>query len=110
MNCTVQPATENINMPIGNVYIMTHSFFSDVIRIGCTAEDPNLYAKTLSAKTPGTYTVAFSLQCNNPNRIKEQIQTCLNSQKYANEFYQVAPDIAERLIKRESLRIPILNA
>lgn len=29
----------------GNVYVMTHSFFSDVIRIGCTPENPPDYAK-----------------------------------------------------------------
>jgi len=26
---------------LGNVYVMTHSFFSDVIRIGCTPCDPH---------------------------------------------------------------------
>jgi hypothetical protein len=30
----------------GNVYVMTHSFFSDVVRIGCTPTDPLEYAKT----------------------------------------------------------------
>jgi hypothetical protein len=89
---------------------MTHSFFSDVIRIGCTTEDPKTYAKRLSEKTPGEYTLAFSLQCDKPCQVKSQIQTYLNAEEYVNEFYQVTTDVAERLLKRESLRIPMLNA
>jgi|TARA_R110001583_G_scaffold84101_3_gene221467 hypothetical protein len=89
---------------------MTHSFFSDVIRIGCTIEDPKTYAKTLSKKTPGEYTLAFSLQCYNPCQVKKQIQTYLSAEEYVNEFYQVTTDVAERLLKRESLRIPMLKA
>ena len=94
---------------LGNVYVMTHSFFSDVIRIGCTTENPENYAKTLSEKTPGDYTLAFSLQCDHPCKVKKQIQTYLNAQEYVNEFYQVTTEVAERLLKRESLRIPILS-
>ena len=44
-----------------NVYVMTHSFFSDVVRIGCTPTDPIEYAITLSAKTLGDYMAVFSL-------------------------------------------------
>jgi hypothetical protein len=102
-------STQKNEISIGNVYVMTHSFFSDVIRIGCTAEDPKKYAKILSDKTPGNYKLVFSLQCNNPCQIKKQIHTYLNAQKYASEFYQVTAEVAERLLKRESLRIPILN-
>ena len=102
-----QPA-QSSEISVGNVYIMTHSFFSDVIRIGCTTEDPKIYAKTLSEKTPGEYTLAFSLQCDNPCQVKNQIQTYLNAEKYVNEFYRVTTDVAERLLKRESLRIPML--
>jgi hypothetical protein len=103
-----QPA-QSSEISLGNVYIMTHSFFSDVVRIGCTNEDPKIYAKTLSKKTPGEYTLAFSLQCDNPCQVKNQIQTYLNAEKYVNEFYQVTTNVAERLLKRESLRIPMLN-
>ncbi len=98
---------QNPEVSLGNVYVMTHSFFSDVIRIGCTTEDPETYAKTLSEKTPGNYTLAFTLQCDNPCQVKKQIQASLNAQEYVNEFYQVTAEVAERLLKRESLRIPI---
>jgi hypothetical protein len=100
---------QNCEISLGNVYIMTHSFFSDVIRIGCTAENPEAYAKTLSKNTPGDYTVAFTLQCDNPCKVKQKIQTYFNAQAYVNEFYQVPPETAERLLKRESLRIPLLT-
>lgn len=93
---------------IGNVYVMTHSFFSDVIRIGCTPEDPQQYAKTLSAKTPGEYTLIYSLKCSNPCKVKKQIRAYLNAQEYVNEFYQVPAELAESLVRREALRIPVL--
>ena len=99
----------NQKASVGNVYVMTHSFFSDVVRIGCTTEDPQEYAKSLSAKTPGDYTVVFSLQCSNPCKVKKRIQEHLNAQEYVKEFYQVPAAVAERLLKRETLVIPTLN-
>ena len=80
-----------------------------MIRIGCTPEDPQAYAKSLSAKTPGEYTLVFSLQCDNPCKIKKRIQTHLNAQKYVEEFYQVPATVAKRLLTRETLVIPTLN-
>jgi len=100
---------KNNEASVGNVYVMTHSFFSDVIRIGCTPEDPQEYVKSLSAKTPGEYTVVFSLQCSNPCKVKKRIQEHLNAQEYVKEFYQVPANVAERLLKRETLVIPTLN-
>ncbi|MBL0710063.1 MAG: GIY-YIG nuclease family protein [Colwellia sp.] len=104
---------ENKPVSVGNIYVMTHSFFSDVIKIGCTPEDPRKYAKSLSSKSPGEYTLVFSLQCNNPCQIKQQIREHLNTKVYVNEFYQVpleiAIEVAKSLVKREGLRIPTLN-
>jgi len=93
----------------GNVYVMTHSFFSDVIRIGCTPDDPNEYAKSLSKNSPGDYTLVFSSACSNPCEIKKQIRKYLNAKEYVNEFYQVSPSVAKKLLKREVLKIPIIN-
>lgn len=67
---TTDTTTEK-DIALGNVYVMTHSFFSDVVKIGCTTEDPQEYAKSLSAKTIGEYSVVFSLQCNNPCKVKK---------------------------------------
>ena len=102
-NTTDTTATD---VKLGNVYVMTHS---DVVKIGCTTEEPEEYAKALSAKTIGEYSVAFSLQCNNPCKIKKQIKKYLDAQEYVNEFYQVSPDVAKKLLKRETLVIPSLN-
>jgi len=101
---------QNKKASVGNVFVMTHSFFSDVVRIGCTPEDPLEYVKSLSAKTPGDYTLVFSLQCSNPCNVKKRIQEHLNAKKYVEEFYQVPAIVAERLLKRETLVIPTLNA
>lgn len=38
---------------------------------------------------------------------KKQIRKYLNAEQYVNEFYQVPADVAEQLLKRETLRIPI---
>lgn len=92
----------------GNVYIMTHSFFSDVIKIGCTPKNPTDYAKELSSKTPGTYALAFSIECKNPCQVKKQLRKYLDAKEYVNEFYQVPPDVAAKLLKQETLKIPNL--
>jgi len=92
----------------GNVYAMTHSFFSDVIRIDCTTDDPHKAAKILSANTPGEYTIVFSLACDDPYKLKKKIESYLIAQKYINEFYQVSPQVASKLLTRESLKIPTL--
>ena len=94
----------------GHVYVMTHSFFNDVIKIGCTPQDPNEHAIALSAKTPGNYTVVFSLACNNPCKVKKQIREYLNAKEYVNEFYQVPAEVAQKLLTRETLKIPIFDA
>jgi len=105
----ITESASNSDVLLGNVFVMTHSFFSDVIRIGCTTEDPEVYVKTLSEKTPGNYTLVFSLQCENPCHVKKQIKTYLNAQEYVEEFYQVTAEVAKNLLKRESLRIPMIN-
>ena len=74
--------TEVQDLSMGNVYVMTHSLFSDVVKIGCTPENPEKYAKAISAKTIGEYSVAFSLQCSNPCKVKGQIKKYLNAQEY----------------------------
>lgn len=105
-NTTATTASENISL--GNVYVMTHSFFSDVVKIGCTPEDPQEYAKSLSAKTIGEYSVVFSLQCSNPCKVKKQIREYLKAEEYTKEFYQVSPEMAAKLLRRETLKIPNL--
>lgn len=109
MNNTGQLVSESERIDTGNVYVMKHSFFSDVIRIGCTPDNPEEYAKKLSVKSPGEYTVVFSLSCKNPCAIKKQIREYLNAQEYVNEFYQVPADVAANLLKRETLKIPLTN-
>ncbi len=99
--------TSDGTVSVGNVYVMTHTLFSDVIRIGCTSNAPTEHAKALSVNTPGDYTVVFSLECNNPCSIEKKIKEYLNAQEYINEFYQVSPQIVEKMMKRETLRIPI---
>ncbi|MBA6338073.1 GIY-YIG nuclease family protein [Colwellia sp. BRX8-7] len=100
---------EKDTVSTGNVYVMTHSFFSDVIRIGCTPGDPVEYARLLSKNSPGDYSLVFSLACNNPCAIKKKIREYLNAQEYVNEFYQVSAEAAAKLLKRETLRIAITN-
>lgn len=97
------------NVSFGNVYIMTHSIFSDVIRIGCTWNDTEEYAKSLSMKSPGHYQLFFSLACENPCKIKNQIRQYFDAKRYVNEFYEVSPEIARNILKREVLKIPVVS-
>jgi hypothetical protein len=108
-SCTATTITVE-DVSLGNVYVMTHSFFSDVVKIGCTPEDPQAYAKSLSAKTIGEYSVVFTLSCNNPCKVKKQIKAYLKAEEYTKEFYQVSPEIAAKLLRRETLKIPSLVA
>jgi hypothetical protein len=64
--------TSSDEVSYGNLYVMTHSFFSDVVRIVCTPSDLIEYAIALSAKTLGDYTVVFSQQCQNPCKVKKK--------------------------------------
>lgn len=99
----------NNDISVGNVYIMTHSLFSNVIRIGCTPQNTTEYAKQLSDNAPGEYTLVYSLKCDNPCHVKKQIREYLNAKNYVNEFYEVTPDVAKKLMERETMKIPIFN-
>jgi len=104
-----QHLTSANDIPFGNVYIMTHSLFSDVIRIGCTPSNAEEYATSLSAKTPGHYELFYSLACDNPCMVKKQLKQHFTSQKYINEFYEVSPENAKTVLKREAMKIPVLS-
>ncbi len=80
-----------------------------MVRIGCTPEDPQEYVKSVSAKTPGDYSLVFSLSCNNPCKVKKRIHEYLKAKEYVKEFYQIPANMAERILKREALVIPTLN-
>jgi len=108
MKKTTQKADKK-EVSVGNVYVMTHSLFSNVIRIGCTPKDPQTYTDTLSANSPGQYTLVYAKQCSNPCQVKKQIREYLNAQVYVNEFYEVPADVAAKLLTRETLRIPTLS-
>ena len=108
MDETKQEISSN-DIVYGNVYVMTHSFFSDVIKIGCTTLDPIEHAIALSAKTMGDYKVVFSLSCNNPCKVTNKIREYLNAKVYVNEFYQVPAEVAKHLLTRETLRIPMFD-
>lgn len=103
------PRTPDGDFAFGNVFIMTHSIFSDVIRIGCTPDDSEEYAKSLSSKSPGDYQLFFSMPCDNPCKVNQRLQQYFNTQKFVNEFYEVSPESAKAMLEREALKIPVLN-
>ena len=108
----IKKSQENLpvdHAPFGNVYIMTHSIFSNVIRIGCTPSDSEEYAKSLSAEGPGQYALFFTMACDNPCQVKKKLRKHFNAQKYVNEFYEVSPESAKNILRREAMKIPILS-
>ena len=106
---TADIITTEEDISLGHVYVMTHSLFSDVVKIGCTSEDPVKYATSLSAKTIGDYSVVFSLECNSPCKVKRQVKAYLKAEEYVKGFYQVPVEVAGKLLKRETLIIPSLT-
>lgn len=111
MNCMNSLIShQNINnnhVPYGNVYIMTHSIFSNVVKIGCTPTDTEEYAKSLSAQSPGEYALFYSLACDNPCQIKQKIRNLFSANQYINEFYEVSPEKAKNILNREIMKIPV---
>ena len=105
---TVQDSTNNI-VPFGNVYIMTHSIFSNVIRIGCTPTNTEEYTKSLSTQSPGEYALFYSLACDNPCQIKQKIRNLFSANQYVDEFYEVPPEKAKNILKREVMKIPVTS-
>lgn len=97
------------NVSFGNVYIMTHSIFSNVIKIGCTPSDIIEYTKFLSSKGPGDYKLFFSLSCDDPCKVTKNIRKYFVANKYVNEFYEVSPETAKKVLSREILKIDVLN-
>ncbi len=93
----------------GHVYVMTHSIFSDVVRIGCTPEDTEQYAKNLSLNTPGEYHIAYSSPCESPCEVKQRVRESLQNKIYMNEFYEVSVDEAKSMVQREVMRIPSMD-
>lgn len=93
----------------GYVYVMTHSIFSDVVKIGFTINEPHEYAEELSKKIPGHYTVSFYLQCDNPEHVENAVRGYIYAKACTNEFYEVPEKFAASLIKREALRIPAVT-
>ncbi len=100
---------DNANRANGYVYVMAHSLFSDVVKIGSTDHEPHRYAQTLSETVPGHYKVEFAQQCNNPYKIQQQVRDYLKANACVNEFYEVPAQVATNLIKREMLRIPVTS-
>ena len=96
----------NLEVPIGNVYIMSHSLFSNIVRIGCTPANIEEYAKLLSAQSPGDYHIIYSSSCDNPCTVKNRIRHSLRENIYMNEFYELSTSKAITVVKREIMRIP----
>lgn len=107
MPTSCEHSDANSDLTKGHVYVMTHSLFSGVVRIGCTKTDPENYTETLSKTVPGSYNLVFAQYCENPCEVKKKVKDSLQAKAFVNEFYEVPREIAERMIKRESFRIPI---
>ena len=99
----------NLEVPTGNVYIMSHSLFANIVRIGCTPKNIEEYAKLLSAQSPGDYHIIYSSSCDNPCSVKNRIRHSLSKNICMNEFYELSACEAITAVKREIMRIPSMN-
>jgi len=96
----------------GNVFILQHSFFQNVVQFGCTSKDPNLIATKLTKQTrmPGEFSVISSLFCDEPCEVKKRVTNALKLAHYVEEFYEISPEAAFKVIQREILRIDVFDA
>lgn len=93
----------------GNVFILQHSFFKNVLQFGCSSQSPKFFADKLSdnSRMPGKFSVIGSLYCDEPCEVKERVIDSLKSAHYVENFYEISVEVAVKAIRREILRIPI---
>jgi len=93
----------------GNVFILQHTLFDNVLKFGCTHRNPDDVAEELSSKVsmPGKFSVISAIRCVNPCKVKEKVVEIFKSSRYIDDFYEVPVDTALSIVKRESMRIPI---
>ena len=94
----------------GSVYILKHPFFHDVVKFGCTHRNPDDIARELSSKARllGQFSVFHSIQCEDPCTVKKRVVNSLNENLCIDEFYEVAPEVALKIVQRETMRIPVV--
>jgi len=95
----------------GSVYVMKHSFFEGVVRVGCTPKELEQYAAELTNNTnlPGKYSVYSYVTCDDPCLVRSRVLDILKEHRAGGEFFDMMPEEATAIIKRESMRIPALE-
>ncbi|GLX77756.1 hypothetical protein tinsulaeT_10960 [Thalassotalea insulae] len=91
------------------IYILQHSFITDVVRVGASEKHPELIAQELSHKInlPGEYQVISSMHCANAQSASALIKQSIKHYQTAGGFYQLTPEHALKYIKRDTMRIPV---
>ena len=93
----------------GNVFILQHTTFQNVVRFGCSEMHAEEFADQLNNKTriPGKFIVYSSIYCEQPCSIKDRVTDALRNNQYVDEFYQITAESALNIVKRETMRIPL---
>lgn len=93
----------------GFIYVLQHSLMQDVVRIGKSEEHPVKVAQYLSQNLsfPGEYSVFSSIECQNANSVESQVKKSIKRYQSVGEFYELAPQKALNIIKRDAMRIPV---
>ncbi|WP_206484994.1 GIY-YIG nuclease family protein [Thalassotalea sp. G2M2-11] len=91
------------------IYILQHSFIQEAIKIGSSERSPELIADELSQQLnlPGRYLVFSAIKCLEANQIEQRVMKSVAPYRETTGFYQLSPQSALNIIKRDIMRIPI---
>ncbi|NMP32564.1 hypothetical protein HII17_13440 [Thalassotalea sp. M1531] len=101
---------EGLSASSGNLFVIQHSIMKSVVKFVSTNQSPEKYVTELvnNTRMPGSYAILYNTYCNQPNDAKDRIMHALRTSACPNDFYEVDTQIAINMIKRESMRIPVI--
>lgn len=92
------------------IYVLQHSMMQNIVRIGSSEQHPVKVAQYLSQNLslPGEYSVFSSVKCENANDVELLVKKSIKRYQNVGEFYELSPQKALNIIKRDALRIPVM--
>lgn len=91
------------------IYILQHSFIDGIVRIGSSEQCPEMIAQTLTEQInlPGKYQVFSAIKCRNADTVTQLVLKSIAPYQAVKGFYELSPQTALNIIKRDSMRIPV---
>jgi hypothetical protein len=88
----------------GWVYIFVNSAVPNHVKVGFTEREPELRARELATTgLPGEYSVAYSVQVENPRQVEQITHRLLGEERYHKEWFQCSIDRARSAIQQAAV-------